>query len=178
MALSTPNTKTLLRADGSRSTPGGVSYVKAPTKQPIVHTKVMFEQCSLHNDCCDKPSTHALTRTGGSPGALTRANYVSNVTPFMVNDYEPIAPLTMSLQALLRRKSISHVKPATTAIVTAMKKHLGCTPLAFTGAFDSTTLSALQRKLRASLARNLAQAAIRQRLLKHAGSMTDHEPTI
>ena len=168
VALSTPNTKTLLRADGSRSTPGGVSYVKMHTKTPVMTTKESLKRHSCHKDCCDAPATQSLPRAGRPHGIPTPAD-TSNITPFMVDDYEPIAPLTTSLRALLRRKSISHVKPATIAISRAMKKHLGCTPLAFTGTFDSTTLSALQRKLRAALARNLAQGDDKAAFAKACG---------
>ena len=77
--------------------------------------------------------------------------------PFMVDNCVVTDHIHVQLRVLLRRKFISHVRPASTAISTAMKQHLGCNPLQFTGKLTSTSLSCLQKQLRSSLARNLTQ---------------------
>ena len=66
-------------------------------------------------------------------------------------------PITVPVRSLLRRKCISHVRPATKAIADAMQSHLRCEPLQFTGDFTSASLSQLQRQLRKALARNLIE---------------------
>ena len=115
-----------MRAGGSRDAPTGVRYVKM--EEPVVVEG-------------DHSSGEIITRY---PGAS-----------FMVDDYAPIAPISVPLRAILQKKCFRHVRPASNVLAASLHSHFTCTPLQFTGKFNSCSLAALQRRLRRDLVASL-----------------------
>ena len=119
------------------------------------------------------PNAHKLFRAGGTRDAPTGAQYVKNKKPsvltdgsptevgrypgdtFMVDDYAPTRPISVPLRAILQQKCFRHVRRAPSELAASLHAHFTCTPLQFTGKFDSCSLAALQRRLRRDLASSL-----------------------
>ena len=123
---STPNASQLSRAGGTRDTPTGVRYVKQ--EEPVV---------AVENG---SPRECVVQYPGAS---------------FMVDDYAPVTPISVPLRAILQKKCFRHVRPASNALAASLHSQFTCSPLQFTGKFDSCSLAALQRRLRRDLAASL-----------------------
>ena len=155
VAPSTPNALTLPQTGGFC----GVSTETCDVNVKPLHSRV---SCVSPHKCPISQSSDTITKS--QPPSMWYGH-----GPFMVDDCAATDHINVPLRVLLRRKFVSHVRPASTAISNAMKQHLGCIPLKFTGKFTSASLSRLQRELRSSLARNLTQGTDRAAFAKACG---------